>query len=105
MRGENFAVGVREEGKDMDAMPAYGGLGGVIGVVDAGKENREAIRRKSLGNGLELGGADGESVAVGELVQAGDDSGPDVLRLTRRGLDLLRRHCVGSEALAAEKYG
>lgn len=98
-----MAVGVGEESEDLDALPADGGLGGVIGAVDAGKEGREGLWCQSQSYGLELRGADGKRVTVGELVEAGDDSGLDVLRLTRRGLDLLRRHHAGSVASAGER--
>lgn len=43
------------------------------------EERREGVGREGSGNGVELGGGESESVSVGELVEAVDDSVLEVL--------------------------
>lgn len=77
-------MGAREEGEDADALAADGRPGRVVGAVDAAEEGGEAVVSEAEGDGLELGGGEGERVAIGEAVEAGDDPRFEVSSRRRR---------------------
>lgn len=72
-------MGVGEEAEEADALFLYGGfLGGGVGGGEAGEEGGDGGGGKCTGDGVELSGRDGESVSVGELVEAEDDSWAEI---------------------------
>lgn len=76
---ERVAVKVGKESQEIDAFPANRRLGGGIRVVNAVEERGEGVVVQCLSDGLELGGGKGESVAVGELVEAGNDPALEIV--------------------------
>lgn len=55
-------------------MGADGGFVGLVGGGDGGEERRDGGEREGFGDGFELGCGGGVGVAVGELLEAGQDS-------------------------------
>lgn len=78
MRRESVAVCGGKEAKETNALFPDGRLLGGVGGGEAVEERREGVVREVASYGFELGGGDGESVAVGELVETENDSLPEI---------------------------
>lgn len=90
---------VRENGQEMNAFLTNERFGRGISVMNAGNERGEGVVAQGPSNGLELCNSNGESISVGEFVEARNDP---LLKIKGRpgggsGLGRTQREALGGK--------
>lgn len=67
-------MGLGNDGYETDALFSHRRFVGGVGGGDGGDELRDRVVRECFGDGFQFGGSSGVGIAVGEFVEASEDS-------------------------------